>query len=47
LREEYQKILISIEKNGIIYLDESGFDMNMRKEFMITNLATEKARESR
>jgi len=33
LREEYQKILISIEKNDIIYLDESGFDMNMRKEF--------------
>ena len=33
MREEYQKILISIEKNDIIYLDESGFDMNMRKEF--------------
>jgi hypothetical protein len=33
LREEYQKILINIDKNNIIYLDESGFDMNMRKEF--------------
>jgi len=33
LREEYQKILISIEKNDIIYLDESGFDMHMKKEF--------------
>lgn len=33
LRDEYQKTLINIEKNDLIYLDESGFDMNMKKEF--------------
>ena len=33
LRKEYQKALTEIDKAKIIYLDESGFDMNMKKEF--------------
>jgi len=33
LREEYQKILNQIPKENLIYLDESGFDLNMKKEY--------------
>ncbi|MFT4968185.1 MAG: hypothetical protein ACI9CD_001213 [Candidatus Deianiraeaceae bacterium] len=33
LREEYQKALINIKKEDIIYMYESGFDMNMVKEY--------------
>lgn len=32
MREEYQKILNPIPKENLIYLDESGFDLNMKKE---------------
>jgi transposase len=32
LREEYQKALNQIPKENLIYLDESGFDLNMKKE---------------
>jgi len=33
LREEYQRILNKIPKENLIYLDESGFDLNMKKEY--------------
>ncbi len=33
MREEYQKILNQIPKENLIYLDESGFDLNMKKEY--------------
>jgi transposase len=33
LREEYQRILNQILKENLIYLDESGFDLNMKKEY--------------
>jgi transposase len=33
LREEYQKILKQIPQENLIYLDESGFDLNMKKEY--------------
>lgn len=33
MREEYQKILKQIPKENLIYLDESGFDLNMKKEY--------------
>jgi isftu1 transposase len=33
LREEYQKVLNQIHKENLIYLDESGFDLNMKKEY--------------
>lgn len=32
MREEYQRILNQISKENLIYLDESGFDLNMKKE---------------
>ena len=53
LRKEYQKTLIHIKKNDLIYLDESGFGMHMKKEFgwslrgkdfMIASQETEKTR---
>ncbi len=33
MREEYQKILNQIPKENLIYLDESGFDLTMKKEY--------------
>ncbi len=33
MREEYQKILKEIPKEKLIYLDESGFDLTMKKEY--------------
>ncbi len=33
MREEYQRILNQIPKENLIYLDESGFDLNMKKEY--------------
>ena len=33
MREEYQKILKQIPQENLIYLDESGFDLNMKKEY--------------
>ena len=33
MRGEYQKILNQIPKENLIYLDESGFDLNMKKEY--------------
>lgn len=33
MREEYQKVLNRIPKENLIYLDESGFDLNMKKEY--------------
>ena len=33
MREEYQKQLNQIPKENLIYLDESGFDLSMRKEY--------------
>jgi transposase len=33
LREEYQKQLNQISKESLIYLDESGFDLTMKKEY--------------
>jgi transposase len=33
LREEYQIALNQIPKKNLIYLDESGFDLNMKKEY--------------
>ena len=33
MREEYQKILKGIPKENLIYLDKSGFDLNMKKEY--------------
>jgi transposase len=33
LREEYQKVLSQIPKENLVYLDESGFDLNMKKEY--------------
>jgi transposase len=33
LREEYQVALNQIPKENLIYLDESGFDLNMKKEY--------------
>lgn len=33
MREEYQKILKQIPKENLIYLDESGFDLNIKKEY--------------
>jgi len=33
LRKEYQEILNQIPKENLIYLDESGFDLNMKKEY--------------
>ena len=33
MREEYQIALNQISKENLIYLDESGFDLNMKKEY--------------
>jgi hypothetical protein len=33
LRREYKEILGQIPKENLIYLDESGFDLNMKKEY--------------
>jgi len=33
LRQEYRKILQDISPENLVYLDESGFDINMRKEY--------------
>ena len=33
MRREYQEILGQIPKENLIYLDESGFDLNMKKEY--------------
>ena len=33
MRKEYQKILKEIPGESLIYLDESGFDLNMKKEY--------------
>ena len=33
MRKEYQEILNQIPKENLIYLDESGFDLNMKKEY--------------
>lgn len=33
MREEYQKILNQVPKENLVYLDESGFDLNMKKEY--------------
>ena len=33
MREEYQRALNQIPKVNLIYLDESGFDLNMKKEY--------------
>ena len=33
LREEYQRALNQIPKENLIYLDESGFDLNMKKGY--------------
>ena len=33
MRQDYQKILSQIPKENLIYLDESGFDLNMKKEY--------------
>lgn len=33
MREEYQRVLSQIPKENLIYLDESGFDLNMKKEY--------------
>lgn len=33
MRKEYQKVLGQIPKENLIYLDESGFDLNMKKEY--------------
>jgi len=32
LREEYQRTLNQIPEENLVYLDESGFDLNMKKE---------------
>ncbi len=55
LREEYQKILNRIPKPNLVYLDESGFDLNMKKEcgwkmrgqrlYMIIKAVIEKTKE--
>ena len=33
MRQEYQEALKNIPKRNLIYLDESGFDLSMRKEY--------------
>lgn len=33
MREEYQRALSQIPQENLIYLDESGFDLNMKKEY--------------
>ena len=33
MRQDYQIILNQIPKENLIYLDESGFDLNMKKEY--------------
>ena len=33
MRQEYQEILNKIPKEKLIYLDESGFDLAMKKEY--------------
>ena len=33
MREQYQKILKEIPKKNLIYLDESKFDLSMKKEY--------------
>lgn len=33
MRQEYQEILKNIPKENLIYLDESGFDLTMKKEY--------------
>ena len=33
MREEYQKQLKQIPNNNLVYLDESGFDLNMKKDY--------------
>jgi transposase len=33
LREEYQRTLNQVPKENLVYLDESGFDLNMKKEY--------------
>ncbi len=33
MREEYQRILDRLSKESLIYLDESGFDLSMKKEY--------------
>ncbi len=33
MRKDYQRILNQIPKESLVYLDESGFDLNMKKEY--------------
>ncbi len=33
MREEYKRVLNQIPKENLIYLDESGFDLSMKKEY--------------